>query len=227
MAQQTQKDISGIPWPAVFRKGLEYERMIISRRETAVEAVGLVGVGQTVCILTHGQFSLIDLVAHVVTLAGRGATLDLSTWTGVQDEYHILASMLDDGRLSRIRVLLDRSSYGRETAACEYLAKRIGAENIRTTRNHCKVAVVCGPDGDFSIRSSMNLNMNPRIENADITNDEELAKYYRAFFDYCFENLAPEDWRGVLPGGTEHGKYAPLAPVASMLDDVGLTARGA
>lgn len=176
----------------------EYRRMVLERRATAAECIGILEPGQTAHLLTHGQFSFVDMIDAVVAQA-EPAVLYLSAWTGIEPQYRRLGEHFHAGRITGARILLDRSSYGKEPAACEYIARTFGADNIRTSRNHCKLAVL----GPFSIAGSMNLNMNPRIENADITRDPVLADFYRAFFDYCFASLDPVDWRGNLPGGTE------------------------
>lgn len=50
-------------------------------------------------------------------------------------------------------------------------------------RNHSKVMVGFGDKFDFVIESSANVNTNPRIEQASIHIDTNLAKFYKEFYD--------------------------------------------
>lgn len=195
---------------AAVARSKRKRELLVERRATAREIIGRLAPGHGLTMLTFGQCSLIDVIEHLVDLAAP-CRIDVSTWTGNLSEYERLGRRKLAGDVTAARWLLDRSSYTREPEACEYLVGLFGRESIRTTRNHCKVVVVRGEGGDFAVRSSMNLNMNPRIENADVDHDPELCEFLERFFDYCFEALDPTDWRGVLPGGDVPVEINPLS----------------
>lgn len=201
------------PAAVAMARSAKARAMVLERRAAAAACLGELPEGAGLTVLTHGQFSLIDVLDHLIGLAAP-CELALSTWAGNAKEYQVLIDHARAGRLTRVRFLLDRSTYTREAEACDMLVAAFGRDAIRTTRNHCKIAVV----GPFALRSSMNLNMNPRIENMDLDHSPELAAFLLAFFDYCWRSLDPADWRGGLPDGSTPPEFN--AASADVFDQV-------
>jgi hypothetical protein len=71
----------------------------------------------------------------------------------------------------------------RETAITSQLREAFGHENIRVAANHAKWCLFQNAEWRLVLRSSMNLNMNPRFEDFQIAHDPELAAFLNAILD--------------------------------------------
>jgi len=152
------------------------------RRGPASAAVSGLAPGRRVVGMTMGQFSMLDLVIAVLEHTGP-AHLSLSTWTaGIRDATQA-GLLLDSGRLLSVRLLVDRSFASRQPRYCAAVQRIFGDDAIRCTRTHAKIATINNDDWSVSIRSSMNLNRNPRFEQFDIDTDPRIAQFFCAHFD--------------------------------------------
>ncbi|MBQ4494311.1 MAG: hypothetical protein II968_00940 [Selenomonadaceae bacterium] len=75
-----------------------------------------------------------------------------------------------------------KASYYRQYEELQDLCKTLGGR-VAICRNHAKITVALGERFDCVVESSANVNTNPRIENAVITVDTDLAYWYKEFFD--------------------------------------------
>lgn len=155
----------------------------LRRKESAAEAVaGLDLDGREIFGLTKGQFSMIDLLDAVLTRTGPAAVA-ISTWTAANTDVSATLDMIASGRITRARWLVDLTFVRR----CPQLAGRIreafGADAIRVTRNHAKFAVLTNDRWRVVIRTSMNLNHNPRLEDFTVAHDPTLADFLLAALD--------------------------------------------
>lgn len=152
---------------------------------TAAEAVGPITRGIEVYGLSKGQFSLIELVEHVLGATGP-ADVVISTWTAAGADLAHTAGFLADGRVRSCRWLVDFSFPARQPAYCEQLVDRFGADAIRCTANHAKFVLVANDEWNVVIRTSMNLNLNRRLESYELSDDVELADWLRAIVEDAF-----------------------------------------
>lgn len=160
----------------------------LRRKESAAEAVaGLDLDGREIFGLTKGQFSMIDLLDAVLTTTGPAAVA-ISTWTAANTDVSATLAMIASGRITRARWLVDLTFVRR----CPQLAGRIreafGADAIRVTRNHAKFAVLANERWRVVVRTSMNLNHNPRLENFTVAHDPELADFLLAALDDVWQS---------------------------------------
>jgi hypothetical protein len=149
----------------------------LRRKESAAEVVaGLDLDGREIFSLTRGQFSLVDIIQAIIDRTGP-ANLEISTWTAANTDVSQALAMIGAGRVLRARWLVDLTFVRR----CPQLAARIrsafGDDAIRVTRNHAKFTVVHNDTWKVVCRTSMNLNHNPRLEDATIAHDPELARF--------------------------------------------------
>ncbi len=156
----------------------------------AAEAVGPISPGMEVFGLSKGQFSLIDLIEHV--LAGTGpADVVVSTWTAANADLEFALGFLANGRILSLRFIVDFSFPSRQPAYCAALRERFGDAAIRITKNHAKFVVVTNRKWNVVIRSSMNLNENRRLESWELSDDRGLAEFVLELADELFESHAP------------------------------------
>lgn len=157
----------------------------LRRKQTATEAVaGLDLDGREIFGLTKGQFSLIDLIEAVLDRTGPAA-LSISTWTAANTDVSTALSLVASGRITAARWLVDLTFVRR----CPQLAARIreafGVDAVRVTKNHAKFSILQNETWRVVIRTSMNLNHNPRLEDFTVAHDPELA----AFLDGVLNDL--------------------------------------
>lgn len=81
---------------------------------------------------------------------------------------------------------LDFSMARREPAITAQLREAFSPENIRVAQNHAKWCIFQNPEWKIVLRSSMNLNMNPRFEDFQIAHDPELAGFLNGILDQIF-----------------------------------------
>jgi hypothetical protein len=164
-------------------------RLIQSALETAREAIGELTPGCRLIGLTKGQFSLIDLIRAVLEQTGP-SDLTISTWsTGIRDADSI-QWLRETGSVRNCQLLLDYSfpqmRAGRGNAVA--VVEAFGAARVRVARNHAKFALLRNEAWDVVIRSSMNLNRNPRLEQYDLDEDRELAEWFAAVVEQLFQD---------------------------------------
>ena len=185
----------------------------LRKQENAVDSLGELAPGIERYIVTKGQFSLIDLIRAVLDQTGP-ADVIVSTWTAAGADISEAFDLLDDGRIRSIRFLVDHFFQRRKPQFCGQIRKLFGDEAIRVVRNHAKLVVATNEDWNVSILTSMNLNMNPRLEYALVRESPELADFNRRWIDKIFEEQKArkqfgEDGTGdELPGVTNRRKKA-------------------
>lgn len=188
--------------------------------QNASDCIGALTPGCRIIGLTKGQFSLIDLVRSVLVSTGP-AHLMLSTWTtGIRDAENI-EFLCNRGDILSLKLLTDRSFPGRKPEYVAAVRRIFGDESIRITRTHAKFALIENDQWHIAIRSSMNLNRNPRFEQFDLDDSEEICEFFRAHFDELSEmtpaglfvecNEVDKVFRSSLGGG--------LSDVYSLDDD--------
>lgn len=135
---------------------------------SAAAAIGPLAADTAVFLLTRGQFSMLDMVIHCLNELGPAA---LSVWTWAIADYEVeaMGGLLGDRRLTAARLILDRSAEFRNTAVVDQWRDRFGVASVRVCKNHAKIARVWTADRRVLLRGSMNLNFNPRFEQADVT----------------------------------------------------------
>lgn len=151
-------------------------------RQSARQAVAGLNRKTEIFGFTKGQFSLLDLIAAVFEITGP-AHLSLSTWTAAPHEIQSLGAMLQRGDVTGTRFLIDFSMARRDPAASSQLRETFGWDNVRVAQNHAKFAVFQNAAWKVVLRSSMNLNMNPRFEDFQIAHDPALAQFLNAILD--------------------------------------------
>ncbi len=161
-------------------------RRVIHRTETAMEVIGPLSPGVRVTGLTAGQFSAIDAMEHMVDELGPAA-VRISTWTTGLYDVQRAKDIRIKGRISDIRVLLDRGTFEKSPKFAGPSIEALGIQAFRCLSVHAKVIIVTGARGSAVMRSSMNLNKNLRTEQFDIDVCDAVAAFYTDWFDALWE----------------------------------------
>ena len=158
------------------RKGSKREIRSLMNGENARESLGELYSGCEIYGLTKGQFSLIHLLQAILDQTGP-ADVSIATWTAARAEIDTAYKFLQDGNVKSLRFLVDRSFPTRQPAYCSALIEKFGKEAIRVTRTHAKFLLIKNEVWNIVVRTSMNLNENPRVENFEISDDPRMYEF--------------------------------------------------
>lgn len=174
-------------------------RARFSKVASARDTIAGFGHEMDVAGLTYGQFSLLDLIQATLEVTGP-ADVAIATWSAGFYDVDAAERFRDSGMIRSIRFVMD-SSGKRGQATVGDVAEIFGESSVRATRSHAKFALVSNDEWDVLITSSMNLNLNPRCEQFEMTDDAQRAAVFHEFVDAVFSDL-PEGARGdrQLPG---------------------------
>lgn len=151
----------------------------------AASAIGPLEQGDEVFILTAGDFSLIDVLQHVLDFTGP-ADVDCATWTqGVYDQ-HKCSQLREDGRIKSMRWLVDPSMFQRRADLSGKLIERFGVDSFRAVSIHAKYLAIRGERMSVAVRSSMNMNENDKIEQIDISVCPVMVDFLTRYTDAAF-----------------------------------------
>jgi hypothetical protein len=188
LAKSDVVGLDTIAVPTIHRRALNAaHRQIRDLRKGQTAAAAIAGLDHETEIFgfTKGQFGLLDLLGAVLPITGP-CHLSISTWTAAPYEVQSLAAMLQRGDITGTRWLVDFSMARREPATTAQIRDAFGPDNIRVAQNHAKWALFQNGAWRVVLRSSMNLNMNPRLEDFQIAHDPALAAFFNTFLDHVF-----------------------------------------
>jgi len=109
----------------------------------------------------------------------------ISTWVMALEDIAEVKSWIQRGYVGRVDFYIGeifKVNYYKQYEELNALCKELGGR-VAICRNHAKVMVLLGERFDVVVESSANVNHNPRIEQACITVDSDLAHWYKEFFD--------------------------------------------
>ena len=186
----------------------------MSRYNSAREAIGTLEQGQDVFILTYGQFSLIDALCAILKQTGP-ADVTLSTWTAAHAHLERSAELMGSAAIRSFRLIVDRSFESRQPEYAHHMRELFGAECIRAIRTHAKFMVISNECWNVAVRTSMNLNENPRLENIEISTDPVLADFFLAVADEVFAEVAEGENASDIPGLHGIQETFPFKPISA------------
>lgn len=216
----------------VFRRTPQFEKRVVRRTLTvanAADALGPIEPGIELYALCKGDYSLIDIVDHCLSATGP-ADVTVSTWTAAGADLEFAMGFVLDGRVRSARWLVDFSFPQRQPAYFALLVDRFGAEAVRATANHAKFVLIRNGRWNLCVRTSMNLNLNKRLENVEISDDAGMADYLSSVVDELFVATSGEATVGNKPAWNRKtidgvGKVSDAAEVAKLFQEDGPTGR--
>ncbi len=140
-------------------------------------------------MLSKGQFSLIHALNHLIETTGL-ADVDIATWTAASADIRQAEQWIKNGKINRLRFVVDPSFKARQPAFCQALVDTFGDDAIRTVRIHAKFTTIGNADWTLAVRTSMNLNTNPRMEMIEISDDPALFGFLQDLTDDIFGKYA-------------------------------------
>lgn len=176
----------------VMRRRIPASRVIEDQRRAASAAAVVAQLerdGTELVGLTRGQFSLTELVEAVLAKTGP-AELGISTWTAASASVEAMLRLLQTGQITGCRWLVDTTFVRRVPALVAEIRRQFGDDAIRVTRTHAKFVTVRNDRWQVAIRSSMNLNQNPRMESYEMGHDPELCNWLVGVLDDVWRTQA-------------------------------------
>lgn len=168
--------------------------MRIAKTTNAKEAIGAIEPGTDTFILTFGQFSLIDAIVAIVDQIGP-ADIVLSSWTAADAHLERTAEMVASAEIRSLKMIIDRSFETRQPKYCERMRRLFGTDCIRHVRSHAKFVLIANERFKIVIRTSMNLNENPRLENIEISENPEFYNFMIGIVNDIFSEVNPLEKR--------------------------------
>jgi hypothetical protein len=159
------------------------EILDLRRIQSATEAVsGLERDGMELFGLTKGQFSLTDMIEAILDKTGP-ADLSISTWTAANGDVSRMLELLSSGAIRSCRWLVDMTFMRRCPQLTAEIRAKFGANAIRVTKTHAKFCTIVNDEWQIALRSSMNLNQNPRLESFQVGHDPKLCQFLSQVLD--------------------------------------------
>jgi hypothetical protein len=162
-------------------------KILLIRDNNAAEALADFDEDTDVVGLMTGRFGLIHMLRHLFRLTGP-AHLTVSSWRLYAEDVDRVLRTLHAGRLLSARWLLDHTFQHRQPLEANQIREKFGRHALRVTRNHAKFLLLATPcrHWTITIKTSPNLNQNPRLEHWDITNDPALFDFLDRLCDGIF-----------------------------------------
>jgi len=176
--------------PAKFTKPAS-RAMRVSKRAIAADTIGALTPDQDIYILTYGQFSLIDAMVAILDQTGP-ADVVISSWTAADANLEQTANMIEAASILSLRMIVDRSFRTRQPAYFRRMRELFGVDCVREIRSHAKFLVITNARWQVVVRTSMNLNENPRFENIEISTDSAFAEFMLGIVDDVFRTVPPD-----------------------------------
>lgn len=175
-----------------LRRAHKRRYFVASRLEGAAETIGPLNEGDEITGLTCGQFSMIDILEHMLNEAGGSADVFVSTWTAGIYDVERAAALKSTGLIRSIRWMMDRAMFSKSPQYAGPMIEQFGLEAFRDTNVHAKVTLVASGSKRMVCRASMNLNKNLKTEQFDISVSDDIYDFYVKWADELWVAAAPD-----------------------------------
>ena len=179
-----------MPKPKAFKKSNAGKQIRVCKKASASEAIGKLEKNTDTFILTYGQFSLMDGILAVMDQTGP-AHINISTWTAAAADLTRTAELVGSAEFLSFRMIVDRSFKTRQPQYYDTMVLYFGQDSIREINTHAKFVTIRNDEWNVVIRTSMNLNGNPRLENMEISENKEFAEFFESIVNAVFSEVQP------------------------------------
>ena len=180
--------------PKTFKTSNKHKKIRACKKGTASQAIGVIEKDTDTFCLTYGQFSLIDALLAVLDQTGP-AHVVVSTWTAAHADLTRSAELLETAEILSFKLIIDRSFHSRQPEYYQHMLQLFGTNSIRAIRTHAKFITIRNENFDIVIRTSMNLNSNPRLENIEVSENKDFAEFFEAIANDIFAEVGPGEMR--------------------------------
>ncbi len=148
----------------------------------ASDCIGTLKPGCEVYGLTFGKFSLIDLICAILKQTGP-AEVDIGTWICAVADSSVLIELLGECEITKFRLMIDHSFARVKPVQLQRIRELFGDDCIRTSSTHAKFIGIKNDNWTLAVRTSMNLNNNPRLETFEISDCPHLFDFMKSVMD--------------------------------------------
>ncbi len=210
-----KKNLKNMQSPTVFkRRDVNRDTRKSVRGETATRTIGPLYPGCEIFGFTKGQFSIIDIIEHCLLEAGP-SKVTICTWSAADGDIRAANRLLSNHAITDLKFVIDHSFKARKPVLCQALIDTFGYDCIRVTSIHAKFTTIKSDKYSLVIRTSMNLNYNPRFENFEISDDPKMYAFLSQIID---EIWTTQD----LAEGFEKPRYDTIQQFKKMYTSDGL-----
>ena len=171
-----------------YKKDNKSQKVRVSKRGSAIQAIGKLDKNTDTFILTYGQFSLIDALVAILKQTGA-AHVAISTWTAAHAHLDRTQELMESTSFLSFKMIVDRSFKTRQPKYYNHMIDLFGIESIRAITTHAKFMLIRNDEWNIVVRTSMNLNENPRLENIEISENKEFADFFQLIVDDVFTEI--------------------------------------
>ena len=184
---KVDNQLKNMPGPVSIKKNQSpWREYKLSRIANAKDTIGEITPGIDVYALTMGQFDLADVMEHLLEATGP-ADVVVATWTAAKADLDRAEVFLKDKRILSLRFIVDQSFPNRQPGYFNRLVNKFGEGSVVVTRSHCKFLLIKGGGYSFIVRTSANLNSNKRMENIEVTDNEDFYNFMMEAADLIFK----------------------------------------
>jgi len=171
-----------------FKTSNKKKKIRACKKGSAADAIGMLEKNMDIFVLTYGQFSLMDGLLAILDQTGP-AHINISTWTAAHSDITRSSELLESAEILSFRMIVDRSFKTRQPKYYEHMIGLFGQESIREINTHAKFITIRNDKWDIVVRTSMNLNGNPRLENIEISDNVEFVEFFETIVDDVFDEI--------------------------------------
>ena len=188
MAGKSNANLKNLKQNVIFkRSNVERKTKRCFNKETASRSIGELKKGCEIFGFTKGQFSKIDIIEHCLEYTGP-ADVFICTWSASSGDIRRASSFLRSSKIKSLKFLVDFSFKSRKPAFLKELVETFGIDAVRMSVIHAKCVLIRNKEWNLVIRTSMNLNYNPRFENFEISEDNKFANFIENIVNEIWEN---------------------------------------
>ena len=169
-----------------------------AKKASAADAIGKIEKNTDTFILTYGQFSLIDALCAILDQVGP-SDVTISAWTAADAHLERSAALMESAQIKSFKMIIDGSFATRQPGYCSHMRTLFGDECIRAIKSHAKFMLIRSETHNIVVRTSMNLNENPRLENIEISEDETFAEFFQEIVNDIFKEMKVGSYKQTLP----------------------------
>lgn len=176
----------------IKRDNITRQYKCADRSESAARTIGDITKGCDILGMTKGQFSKIDIIKHVINEIGA-CHLVIGTWTAAAADIRSAEILFRDDKILSCRAVVDRSFPTRQPKYYKSFIDVFGEDSVALMNFHAKFAIFKNDNFNIVLRTSMNLNLNKRIEMYEISDSKVMHDMFEDIVDDHFNSQTVSD----------------------------------
>ncbi|MCK6649177.1 MAG: hypothetical protein L6Q66_05950 [Bacteroidia bacterium] len=159
-------------------KGGELVQISCKASDLIKNVIGETSPGSFIEFCTAGEFSLHQLIQHLLTETGP-ADIYLSTWTLKEEPARVLYALKKAGLIKTLNCVFDYRIRTLDAKHFDFVQKILDSYTL--TKVHAKVVSIIGENRSLAVSCSANMSNNPRIEAGVISCNSVSAEFHKTW----------------------------------------------